>query len=123
MEAKDLELQNKSSNTALSLAATAGNVETAKIMVKKNKAVLEIPGSQGMMPLYVAALFARDYMVRYLHANSNNMSSDFWTNEHRGWVLLKCVEADIYGKYLLQSFVILTWLLYFPSLLASVLHF
>ncbi|XP_042758024.1 uncharacterized protein LOC111877964 [Lactuca sativa] len=96
MEKKDIELQNKSYNTAFILAVTAGNVRTAKMMLRKNRALLEIPGNHGMMPLYVAALFARDYMVRYLHANSNNMSSDFWTNEHRGWVLLKCVEADIY---------------------------
>ncbi|XP_023765661.1 protein ACCELERATED CELL DEATH 6 isoform X1 [Lactuca sativa] len=97
MEAKDLELQNKSSNTALSLAATAGNVETAKIMVKKNKAVLEIPGSQGMMPLYVAALFARDKMVRYLYYEiPNSMLGDYWKDENRGWVLQKCVEADLF---------------------------
>ncbi|CAH1429698.1 unnamed protein product [Lactuca virosa] len=96
MERKDIELQNKSYNTAFILAVTAGNVRTAKMMLHKNKAVLEIPGSDGMMPLYVAALFARDEMVRYLHANSNNMSSDFWTNENRGWVLLKCVEANIF---------------------------
>ncbi|CAH1454452.1 unnamed protein product [Lactuca virosa] len=97
MDKKDLELQNKSYNTALSLAATAGNVETAKIMVKKNKAVLEIPGSQGMMPLYVAALFARDKMVRYLYYEiPNSMLGDYWKDENRGWVLQKCVEADLF---------------------------
>ncbi|KAL4579276.1 hypothetical protein LXL04_015414 [Taraxacum kok-saghyz] len=96
MEKKDLELQNLSHNTALSLAATAGNVETAKIMVKKNKAVLEIPGSQDMMPLYVAALFARDDMVRYLYNIPNSMYGDYWKDANRGWVLLKCVEAGLF---------------------------
>ena len=98
MEKKDLELQNLSHNTALSLAATAGNVETAKIMVKKNKAVLEIPGSQDMMPLYVAALFAREDMVRYLYSIPNCMYGDYWKDANRGWVLLKCVEAGLFGK-------------------------
>ncbi|KAI3506058.1 hypothetical protein L1887_28413 [Cichorium endivia] len=74
MQKKDLELQNKSYNTALSVAVTAGNVGTTKLILDKNRAVLEIPGSDGMMPLYVAALFARADMVRYLYDISNNMS-------------------------------------------------
>ncbi|KAJ9546515.1 hypothetical protein OSB04_019058 [Centaurea solstitialis] len=96
MEKKDLELQNKNYNTALSLAAMAGSVKLAKIMVKKNKDVLEIPGSQGMMPLHMAALSAKHDMVKYLYDNSHKMSSHFWTNENRGLVLLKCVEADLF---------------------------
>ncbi|KAI3687158.1 hypothetical protein L1987_80849 [Smallanthus sonchifolius] len=47
MDNEDLELQNKNSNTALSLAA-----------------VIEIPGNNRMMPLYMAALFAKPEMVR-----------------------------------------------------------
>ncbi|KAI3691480.1 hypothetical protein L2E82_49841 [Cichorium intybus] len=96
MDKKDLELQNRTFNTALSLAAAAGNVETAKIMLEKNKAVSEIPGSQAMMPLYVAALFAKHDMVRYLYDNSKKMSSDFWTDDNRGWVLQRCAEADLF---------------------------
>ncbi|KVH87673.1 Ankyrin repeat-containing protein [Cynara cardunculus var. scolymus] len=96
MDKNDLELQNKTCNTALSLAAAAGNVKTAKIMVKKNRAVLDIPGSNRMMPLYMAALFAKSDMVKYLYENSKKMSGDYWTPENRGWVLQKCVEADIF---------------------------
>ncbi|PWA61993.1 outer envelope protein of 80 kDa [Artemisia annua] len=43
MEKEDLELQNKSSNTALCLAAAAANTRMAKIMVDKNKSLLTIP--------------------------------------------------------------------------------
>ncbi|GJT54596.1 ankyrin repeat-containing domain, PGG domain protein, partial [Tanacetum coccineum] len=57
MEMADLELQNKSGNTALCLAAIAGNLETVDIMVNKNKTLLRIPGSEGMMPLYMASSF------------------------------------------------------------------
>ncbi|CAH1454420.1 unnamed protein product [Lactuca virosa] len=96
MEAKDLELQNKSYNTAFYLAAAAENLETARIMASKNPLVFEIPGSQRLMPLYVAALHAKPKMVRYLYTISNRMSSDYWNIENRGWVLQKCVDAEIF---------------------------
>ena len=40
MELGDLELQNKSCNTALCLAAAADNLEMVEIIVEKNKALL-----------------------------------------------------------------------------------
>nr|GEY38837.1 ankyrin repeat-containing domain, PGG domain protein [Tanacetum cinerariifolium] len=65
MEKEDLELVNNNHNTALYLAAMAGNIETVKIMVEKNRALLTIPGAGGnMMPLYAAALFGNDEVVR-----------------------------------------------------------
>ncbi|PWA48292.1 ankyrin repeat-containing domain-containing protein [Artemisia annua] len=70
MDEKDLELQNKNYNTALSLAAAAGNVKTAMTMVKKNKIVLELPCNNNTMPLYMAALFARSEMVRFKHCTT-----------------------------------------------------
>lgn len=103
MDKKDLELQNKTYNTALSLAAAAGNLKTVAIMVAKNRAVIEIPNNKKMMPLYMAALFAKPEMVRYLYTNSNNLGGDFWTHENRGWLLQKCVEAEIFGKKFLQN--------------------
>ncbi|KAI7725049.1 hypothetical protein M8C21_009103 [Ambrosia artemisiifolia] len=96
MDKKDLELQNKSWDTALSSAAAAGNLETAKTMVKKNQALTEIPNNQRVMPLYMAALFAKREMVTYLYEISKNMSGDFWSDDNRGWVLQKCVEADMF---------------------------
>ncbi|KAI7731369.1 hypothetical protein M8C21_012808 [Ambrosia artemisiifolia] len=96
MDKNDLELQNKNYNTALSLAAAAGNVKTATIMVKKNPAVVEIPGNNRTMPLYMAALFAKPEMARYLYSISKKMGGDYWSHDNRGWVLQKCVEADIF---------------------------
>ncbi|KAJ0577195.1 putative ankyrin repeat-containing domain-containing protein [Helianthus annuus] len=96
MKSEDLELQNKNYKTALSLAAAAGNVKTAMIMVKKNPRLPEIPGINGTMPLYMAALFEKPLMVRYLYGISNEMEGNCWSDDNRGWVLLKCVEADIF---------------------------
>ncbi|GJU80213.1 ankyrin repeat-containing domain, PGG domain protein [Tanacetum coccineum] len=57
MTKEDLEFVNKTHNTALFLAAAAGNLETVKIMVKKNKALLIIPGAgKTMMSIYAAVL-------------------------------------------------------------------
>ncbi|XP_076928823.1 uncharacterized protein LOC143592930 [Bidens hawaiensis] len=96
MERNDLELQNRSYDTALSLAAQAGNLETTKIMIEKNPLLPEIANDNKITPLYMAALFAKPDMVRYLHNYSNHMRGDCWDNENRGWVLQKCVEAKIF---------------------------
>ncbi|CAH1433446.1 unnamed protein product [Lactuca virosa] len=96
MTKEDLELQNKNLNTALSLAAAAGTVDIAKLMVEKNKGLLTIPGSQGMMPLYMAALFGNSEMVKYLYSKSQKLHDDGWTQQNRGWLLVKCVESDLF---------------------------
>ncbi|CAI9298784.1 unnamed protein product [Lactuca saligna] len=96
MEKEDLELQNKNGETALCLAAISGHVKIASILVRKNKALVEIPDSRGMMPLYMAALFGKHEMVRYLYQSSRKMTGDFWTNHHRSCVLVKCVEANLF---------------------------
>ncbi|KAK9080186.1 hypothetical protein SSX86_001861 [Deinandra increscens subsp. villosa] len=96
MDEKDLELQNKSDNTALSLAAMAGNVKTASIILKKNPALANIRGNNGMMPLYMAALFAKADMVRYLYDISKQMQRDLWSNDDWGLIVQKCVEVDIF---------------------------
>ncbi|GJT31210.1 ankyrin repeat-containing protein [Tanacetum coccineum] len=96
MKKEDMELQNKNSNTALSLAAAAGAVTIAKIIVVKNITLLTIPNSQKMMPLYMAALFGKTEMVKYLYGQSHKLQDDGWTSETRGWLLSKCVEADLF---------------------------
>ncbi|KAI7751634.1 hypothetical protein M8C21_003630 [Ambrosia artemisiifolia] len=100
MDTTDLELQNNSSNTALCLAAAAGNVEMVKILVKRNRALLVIAGSQQMMPLYMAALFGHHDTVEYLYSESKGLSDDGWTLLNRGWLLQKCVEANLFGTAL-----------------------
>lgn len=111
MTKEDLELQNKNLNTALSLAAAAGTVDIAKLMVERNKGLLTIPGSQGMMPLYMAALFGNSEMVKYLYSKSQKLHDDGWTQQNRGWLLVKCVESDLFGKYKLISLICIISLL------------
>lgn len=96
MDKEDLELKNKSGNTAFCLAAAAGNTKMLEIMVNANRGLLTTPGSLGMMPLYMAALLGYHETVKYLYDNSHKMKDDFWTSQNRGWVLLKCIEADLF---------------------------
>ncbi|KAD7479089.1 hypothetical protein E3N88_02225 [Mikania micrantha] len=98
MEKGDLELQNNNHNTALYLAAAAGNIKAVKIMVEENGDLLTIAGSNGkMMPLYTAALFGNEEVVKYLYNKSRNLhDNDGWTEQNRGWLLLKCVENDMF---------------------------
>ncbi|KAF5765862.1 putative ankyrin repeat-containing domain, PGG domain, ankyrin repeat-containing domain superfamily [Helianthus annuus] len=96
MEKKDLELQNVNGQTALCLAAMAGHVKIAKILVKKNLALLDIPDSQGMMPLHMAALYGKHDMVKYLYQNSQRMTGDFWTHQNRADLLVKSVESNLF---------------------------
>ncbi|KAF5780047.1 putative ankyrin repeat-containing domain-containing protein [Helianthus annuus] len=96
MTKEDLELQNNSSNTALCLAAAAGNVEMVKILVEKNRALLTIPGSQQMMPLYMAALFGQHATVEYLYNESKGLRDDGWNPQNRGWLLQTSVGAELF---------------------------
>ncbi|PWA79809.1 Ankyrin repeat-containing protein [Artemisia annua] len=95
MEEKDLELQDNNSYTALSIAVTAGDVLMAKILVRKNKALLDIPISQGMMPIQMAASFGKQDMMKFLY-DSQNMRGNPWTSETRSCFLLACLEADCF---------------------------
>ncbi|PWA43922.1 ankyrin repeat-containing domain, PGG domain protein [Artemisia annua] len=92
----DLELVNKNHNTALYLAAAAGNLETVKIMVDKNKVLPQIPGAGQMLPLYAAALFGNHEVVKYLYECSKELSDDAWNPQNRGWLLEKCIESDMF---------------------------
>ncbi|KAF5799449.1 putative ankyrin repeat-containing domain-containing protein [Helianthus annuus] len=97
MQTADLELQNKSYNTALYLAAAAGNIKAVKIMVEKNMALLTIAGgNRKMMPLYVATLYGNEDVVKYMYNHSNNLCDGGWMPLNRGWLLLKCVENDMF---------------------------
>ena len=100
MTKEDMELSNANGETTLYLVARGGDVETATILIEKNKELMDIPDIHGRIPLEVAALFGRHDMVEYLYNSSCNMTGKSWTNENRIWVLEKCVEADLFGKCL-----------------------
>ncbi|KAI3734804.1 hypothetical protein L6452_14283 [Arctium lappa] len=96
MTGEDLELQDSSYNTAFCVAAKAGNIKMIKIMLKKNPNLLNIPGSNRMMPLYMSALFGKYETVKYLYDLSDNMASDFWTTKYQDWMLENCVECGFF---------------------------
>lgn len=100
MTKEQLELQNKSYNTALCLAAadSAGNVNIAMTMVEKNRALLDIPAREGLMPLSIASRSGQRNMVQLFYDNSNKMTGEFWTDQNRSQVLHNCVEVDLFGK-------------------------
>lgn len=98
MSEDDLKLRNKDGNTAFCLAAIAGDVGIAKIMLKKNADLSTVVGSGGMMPLYLAALHGNRNMVTFLYDKSGKMLGTDWTDGSRHGVLLKCIQTGIFGK-------------------------
>ncbi|KAJ9553636.1 hypothetical protein OSB04_017681 [Centaurea solstitialis] len=67
-----------------------------EIMMKKNPSLMSIPGSQGMMPLHMSALFGKYEIIKYLYDASHNLTNDGWTTENRCWILHKCVQGDFF---------------------------
>ncbi|KAI7742145.1 hypothetical protein M8C21_032190, partial [Ambrosia artemisiifolia] len=96
MTEDDLELQNADGNTALFLAAAAGNIQAVKIMVIMNRALSIIRGRNGMMPLYVAAMCGNYKVVKFLYEYSTALRDDGWDRQNRASLLEKCVEADMF---------------------------
>ncbi|KAI7729791.1 hypothetical protein M8C21_014323 [Ambrosia artemisiifolia] len=97
MTDEQVQLQDQTGNTALGLAAIAGNVRIARILVTHSRDLLNIRGGNGnTLPLYLAALYGRYDMVNYLYGESENLNDRFWNDEHCGWLLSKCLEADIH---------------------------
>nr|GEW76564.1 hypothetical protein [Tanacetum cinerariifolium] len=111
MEPHLLQLQNKQGNTALCLAAAAGNVQVAKIMVEKNPQLLVLsshsqntgmpPGFhpifyQDLKPLFLASLFGKRDMVTYLYDKSQELAGFYIAYKGWDWIFLKCIEAELY---------------------------
>ncbi|CAL5410751.1 unnamed protein product [Camellia sinensis] len=95
MNPEDLELQNSNGNTALCFAAAAGTVRIAEVMINKNERLPMIRGSQGMTPLYMAALLGHSDMVWYLYQKTK---SEDLSDEDRIGILNTCVSTDLYGR-------------------------
>ncbi|KAL6992641.1 hypothetical protein U1Q18_010753 [Sarracenia purpurea var. burkii] len=92
MSAEDLGMQNIDDNTALCFAAASGITKIAEVMVKKNRDLAGIRGSQGVTPVYMAALLGHRDMVWYLYSV---------THEHLTFVdcfelLVAAIKTDLY---------------------------
>jgi ankyrin repeat protein len=60
------ELKNDSGNTPLHVAAAAGNIEMALLLIEKDKELLETPNNNGQTPLFTAAAYGWIDMVEFL---------------------------------------------------------
>ncbi|CAL2265159.1 unnamed protein product [Prunus armeniaca] len=92
MDEEDLALQDKKENTALSLAAEAGSIEIAKIMIQKNKFLPTIQTGKGPTPLFKAALLGQSEMACYLYPKTYPTLSE--TN--RNALFFSCIDTGLY---------------------------
>lgn len=96
MKPEDLELENKNYNTALCLAAAAGTVKIAEILVGKNS-FLQMNRGKNMLPVLIAASFGQKDMVLYLYSLTDNMTYSAHTDTDRENLLHACISANLYG--------------------------
>ncbi|KAJ9557614.1 hypothetical protein OSB04_012228 [Centaurea solstitialis] len=99
MSNDDLGLQNGDGETALYVASRDGNLEGVMILMERNKCLIDIPDSQGRMPLYAAALNRRHSIVNYLYHNFEKTSGDSWTHRNRSRVLEACLEVGLFAFF------------------------
>ncbi|KAM5585259.1 hypothetical protein ABKV19_004580 [Rosa sericea] len=89
---QDLALQDMNGNTAFSIAAAAGSIEIAQIMMKKNKYLPVIRGGEGMTPLYMAALLGQSVMADNLYSRTKEMLEE----ADRQVLFFTCIDNGLY---------------------------
>ncbi|CAL0301532.1 unnamed protein product [Lupinus luteus] len=89
---EDLELEDEKSNTAFCFAAAVGNVEIAKIMLRRNESLAQIRGGEGLTPLHMALLQGRREMAWYLLPKSKEILQEL------DWKVLFhiCINSELY---------------------------
>ncbi|KAD2804985.1 hypothetical protein E3N88_38362 [Mikania micrantha] len=97
MTREELELKNNHSNTAFWVASASGKKKMAKIMIEKNRSLLDIRGNGDYLPLTISAMNGIHNMVKYLYKNSKKMTGDHWTDKDRSLTLSHCVKRDFFG--------------------------
>ncbi|KAG5534094.1 hypothetical protein RHGRI_022285 [Rhododendron griersonianum] len=96
MSAKDLEIQNKTGETALSFAAAGGITKVAKPLVRKNHDLLGMKNYTGNIPVVVAAQFCNVDMVHYLYWATQEEDLYPERSDQGGKLLTTCIVAQIY---------------------------
>ncbi|XP_024984546.1 uncharacterized protein LOC112520396 [Cynara cardunculus var. scolymus] len=103
MTDQQLTLQDKHGQTALHIAAGVGNVDMAMAMVGKHPQLLKIRNGVNALPIYVAAIYGKHDMVAYLYDEYKSMAGDDWTVDDISNVFWRCIEADLFGTFLVSS--------------------
>ncbi|GAA0166439.1 scaffold/adaptor protein [Lithospermum erythrorhizon] len=93
MEPSDLTLQSKYDNTALCFAAASGITKIANILVAKNNDLPMVRGSQGVTPLYMAALLGHREMTWFLYyvTDGNCLNKEDYVG-----LLLAVINSDLF---------------------------
>lgn len=94
MSVSDLERRDKSSNTALFVAAASGITRIVEVMVKKNKLLPGLRGNKGVTPLCIAAQKGHRDMVWYLY---NVTAAEYLNQEDYIGLLIATITTDLFG--------------------------
>nr|XP_011459318.1 PREDICTED: ankyrin repeat-containing protein At5g02620-like isoform X1 [Fragaria vesca subsp. vesca] len=92
MDEQDLALEDMEGNTAFSIAAAAGSIEIAQIMMKKNRYLPTIRGGEGMTPLYMAALMGQSVMADFLYSATKEMLEE----ADQQSLFFTCIDNGLY---------------------------
>uniref|UniRef100_A0A7N0UZQ4 Uncharacterized protein n=1 Tax=Kalanchoe fedtschenkoi TaxID=63787 RepID=A0A7N0UZQ4_KALFE len=66
MRPMDLEKKDRNGQTPLMIAAIIGNIEAAKLLVRRNQGLLYLCGNKGLLPVHIAAQYGQKDMLLYL---------------------------------------------------------
>ncbi|GKV34304.1 hypothetical protein SLEP1_g42681 [Rubroshorea leprosula] len=112
MSKEELETQDKSGETVLSLAARKGSREIVECLVGKNKKLLEIPDCEKNIPLVLACATHHQSLTRYLYSVTPEEFLDPGNGDDHGFFFLKeCIRNHMFdiGLDLLRKFPDLTF--------------
>jgi ankyrin repeat protein len=91
---EELAIENKNKDTGLSIAATSGMVEIAKLMVEKNNELTMIRGTRELIPFGMAAEVGHIETAQYLYEKT-----DFGRLNHpeRIRLFFITISSNLYG--------------------------
>ncbi|KAK2646879.1 hypothetical protein Ddye_022074 [Dipteronia dyeriana] len=92
MESDDLKLQDRNGNTAFCFAAAVGSIEIVKLMLDKNPDLLTLRGADNKVPLYMAALFGKTEMAKFLYDSTESQLTD----QVEADLFFKCINTYLY---------------------------
>ncbi|KAK2986178.1 hypothetical protein RJ640_006213, partial [Escallonia rubra] len=112
MLSPDVALTENNGATALHFAAMAGNIEAAKLLVKKDPKLPNVEDFNKALPINRAAIFGRREMVLYLFTvTQEDGEQKPYEGESGGRLLHALIQNEVYdvALFLLQRYPKLAW--------------
>ena len=81
--------ENEIGNSALTLAATVGNMNIAEEIIR----TLNMADRMPMKPLFMASFSGHSQMVKFLNPRTN------FVGNGKADIFINCVKSDLYGKH------------------------